>query len=304
MRKRQVSGLEITVEAASDSADDVAAADLVRDVIDRDDLEDELFDILDAVGKGFSCTEIIWDTSEGQWTVGALKWRDPRWFVFDRNDGETLRLRGPAGDEDLWSAKWIVHRAKIKSGLTIRGGLARSAAWAYLFKTFTSSDWAIFCEAFGQPLRLGKYGPNASEDDKAALLRAVSSIAADFAAIVPDGMVVDFVEASISGSIDLYERRADWLDRQVSKLVLGQTATTDAQAGGYAVGKVHDGVRDDIERADARQLAASLNRDLVIPLVSLNLGPRKNIRKSVSVGRMKRTSTIWCPMSSSWSRSA
>ncbi|MCF1433376.1 DUF935 family protein [Agrobacterium vitis] len=288
VRKRQVAGLEITVEAASDSADDVAAADLVRDVIGRDDLEDELFDILDAVGKGFSATEIIWDTSEGQWTIEALKWRDPRWFVFDRDDGETLRLRGAAGDEDLWPAKWIVHKAKIKSGLPIRGGLARSAAWAYLFKTFTATDWAIFCEAYGQPLRLGKYGLSASEKDKEVLLRAVSSIAADFAATIPESMAVEFVQAQLSGSIDLYERRADWLDRQISKLVLGQTATTDAQAGGYAVGKVHDGVRDDIERADARQLAATLNRDLVIPLVALNLGSRKKYPK-IRIGRPDET---------------
>ncbi|MGV1829707.1 DUF935 domain-containing protein [Agrobacterium vitis] len=288
VRKRQVAGLEITVEAASDSADDVAAADLVRDVIGRDDLEDELFDILDAVGKGFSATEIIWDTSEGQWTIEALKWRDPRWFVFDRDDGETLRLRGAAGDEDLWPAKWILHKAKIKSGLPIRGGLARSAAWAYLFKTFTATDWAIFCEAYGQPLRLGKYGLSASEKDKEVLLRAVSSIAADFAATIPESMAVEFVQAQLSGSIDLYERRADWLDRQISKLVLGQTATTDAQAGGYAVGKVHDGVRDDIERADARQLASTLNRDLVIPLVALNLGSRKKYPK-IRIGRPDET---------------
>jgi phage gp29-like protein len=288
VRKRQVSGLEITVESPSDDADDVAATDLVRDFIDRDDLEDELFDILDALGKSFSATEILWDTSEGQWTIDALKWRDPRWFTFDRTDGETLRLRGVSGDEDLWPAKWIVHRAKIKSGLTIRGGLARSAAWAYLFKTFTASDWSIFCEAYGQPLRLGKYGPNASKDDKEKLMQAVSSIAADFAAIVPEGMAIEFIQASLAGSLDLYERRADWLDRQITKLVLGQTATTEAQAGGYAVGKVHDGVRDDIERADARQLAATLNRDLVVPLVSLNLGPRKKYPR-IKIGRPDET---------------
>ncbi len=134
VRKRQVSGLEMTVEAASDAADDVRAADMVREVIGRDDFEDELFDILDAIGKGFSATEIIWDTSEGQWMPSVLKWRDPRWFNFDPTDRETLKLKGPGGDEDLWPAKWIIHRAKIKSGLTIRGGIARSAAWAYLFK--------------------------------------------------------------------------------------------------------------------------------------------------------------------------
>ncbi|TXI00288.1 MAG: DUF935 domain-containing protein [Rhizobium sp.] len=290
VRKRQVAGLDITVVAAGDDAQSLKDADLIRDFVDRETFEDELFDILDAVGKGFSATEIIWDTSESQWSIAELKWNDPRWFRFDRNDGETLLLRGEAGDEGLWPAKWIVHRAKIKSGLTIRGGLARSAAWAYLFKTFTVSDWAIFCEAYGQPLRVGTYGPDAKDEDKAKLLQALSNIASDFAGMIPESMAIEFIKAEISGSIDLYERRADWLDRQISKVVLGQTATTDAQAGGYAVGKVHDGVREDIERADARQLAASLNRDIVIPLVSLNNGPRKKYPK-IRIGRPDEVDT-------------
>ena len=284
VRKRQVSGLEITVEAASDSTEDVADADLVRDVITRDGFEDELFDILDAIGKGFSATEIMWDTSEGQWTIDGLKWRDPRWFRFAPEDLDTLKLRGIGGDEDIWANKWIVHRAKVKSGLTVRGGLARSAAWAFLFKTFTLKDWAVFCEAYGQPLRVGAYGPDATPEEKDKLLAAVANIGSDFAAIIPESMKIEFIKAEISGSIELYERRADWLDRQVSKLVLGQTGTTDAQAGGYAVGKVHDGVRDDIERADAKQLAATLNRDLVKPLVSVNRGPRKKYPK-ICIGR-------------------
>ncbi|MBO9419165.1 DUF935 domain-containing protein [Labrenzia sp. R4_2] len=274
-RKRQVAGLEITVEAASDAAADAAAADLIREVTERDRFRDELIDILDAVGKGFSATEILWDTSEGQWRPKAFKWRDPRWFRFDRDDPERLLLRGVQSDEPLKPFGWIVHTAKAKSGLPIRGGLARGAAWSFLFKAFTLKDWAIFSESYGQPLRLGKFGPGATEDDKQKLMQAVAGIASDYAAIVPETMAIDFIEAKLTGSLDLYERRSDWLDRQISKLVLGQTGTTDAIAGGHAVGKVHDEVRADIEEADARQLAASLNRDLVRPLIDLNLGPQK-----------------------------
>ncbi len=47
---------------------------------------------------------------------------------------------------------------------------------------------------------------------------------------------------------------------------------------------MHDGVREDIERADAKQLAATLNRDLVVPLVALNMGPRQQYPK-VRIGR-------------------
>lgn len=284
VRKRQVSGLDITVEAAGDDAISIKAADLVREVIDRDGFEDELFDILDAVGKGFSCTEIVWDTSEGQWRPKRLAWRDPRWFTFDQVDGETPLLRDIGGDAPLNPYGWIYHSAKVKSGLPIRGGIARAVAWTFLFKSFTVKDWAIFCEAYGQPLRLGKYDAAASEKDKDTLLEAVSNIGTDYAAIVPQSMSVEFVKADISGSHELYEKRADWLDRQVSKIVLGQTATTDAIAGGHAVGKTHDRVREDIERADARQLGSTLNRDLVRPVVDLNLGKQKKYPK-ISIGR-------------------
>ncbi|MCV0428829.1 MAG: DUF935 domain-containing protein [Roseibium sp.] len=283
-RKRQVSSLDITVEAASDNADDVRDADLVREAIERDVFRDELFDILDAIGKGFSATEILWDTSEGQWRPKAFKWRDPRWFRFHDDDGETLLLRTPGGDEPLKPYGWITHFGKAKSGLPIRGGLARGAAWAFLFKSFTLKDWAIFCEAYGQPLRVGKYGQGATEEDKAVLMRAVANIGADFGAIIPESMIIDFLQAKLSGTHELYEKRANWFDRQTSKLVLGQTQTTDADAGGYATASVHDGVREDIEQADSRQVSATLNRDLVRPLVSLNHGPRKKYPK-ITVGR-------------------
>lgn len=275
IRKRQVAGLEITVEAAGDDAKSVAAADTVREVITRDGFEDELIDILDAIGKGFSCTEIVWETSSKQWRPKRLAWRDPRDFTFDPIDGETPLLRGAGGvPEPLHAYGWIRHVAKAKSGLPIRGGLARAVAWTFLFKSFTTKDWAIFCEAYGQPLRLGKWGEGASEDDKSKLIEAVSSIGTDFAAVVPASMAIDFIKADISGSHELYERRADWLDRQTSKVVLGQTGTTDAIAGGHAVGRVHDKVRQDIEEADARQLAATLNRDLVRPVVDFEHGPQ------------------------------
>ncbi|MGD9476135.1 DUF935 domain-containing protein [Shinella sp. G-2] len=283
-RKLQVAGLDITVEAASDSAADVENAEMIRKFVKRDAIQTELVDILDAVGKGFSATEIIWDMSASQWEPVALKWRDPRWFRFLDDDGETPLLRDPAGDQPLAPYKWVFHQAKVKSGLPIRGGIARAVCWTFLFKSFTAKDWAIFCEAYGQPLRLGKWGEGASNEDKEILLRAVANIGVDYSAIVPASMSVEFIKADVSGSHELYEKRCDWLDRQVSKLVLGQTGTTDMTAGGYAQAKVHDGVKADIERSDARQLAATLNRDLVRPYIDLNKGPQKAY-PTISIGR-------------------
>jgi phage gp29-like protein len=312
-RKNAVSQLDLIVRAVSSAAEDQRAAQLVREMIVDGpiQLDSVLFDILDAVGKGFSATEIVWDRSGREWSPVELKWRDPRWFAFDWISGEQVLVRTlkgelekmPSGVEKQprhfggdarftgWSQteigiqpmtaplapfKFIVHFAKAKAGLPIRGGLARAAGWSYLFKNYVLKDWVTFTEVFGQPLRVGKYHPGASEQDKQALLQAVSNIGTDAAAIIPESMIIEFTEAHQSSSADLYQRFCEYLDAQVSKAVLGQTLTTEMprSGGSRAAAQVHEAVRRDILNADARRLAATLRRDLIRPVVDLNMGPQ------------------------------
>lgn len=276
-RKRSVSQIEVTVEAASDDAHDVEIADMVREWLKRDELQQEMFHILDCIAKGYSFTAIKWATSEGQYYPEALTWRDPRHFRFQRRDLATPMM---LDDDSQWVPlapfQFIYADIPAKSGLTLRSGLSRVAAWGWMFKAFTARDWAIFSQTYGQPLRIGKWKSGASEADKDTLFRAVANIAGDCAAIIPDSMAIEFVEtANVGSSSDLYEKRVDHLDRQITKAVLGQTGTTDATPGGYAVGKVQRLVQEDIERADAIALAAILNRDLIRPWVQLEYGPQK-----------------------------
>ncbi|ACF01895.1 protein of unknown function DUF935 [Rhodopseudomonas palustris TIE-1] len=300
-RKRSVSQLDITVESADDTPEGKSIADMVEAWLRRDELQFELFDILDAIGKGWSQTEIIWDTSEGQWQPKRLEWRDPRWFRPDQRDGVTPLLRIDAGDAfaqglppagpngggyaPLPPFKFISAVIRAKSGLPVRSGLARLACWSWMFKAFTQRDWAVFTQTFGQPVRVGKYPAGSSEKDKDTLFRAVANIAGDCAAIIPESMLIEFIEsANVGSSHQLYKERADWLDQQMSKAVLGQTATTDAIAGGHAVGQEHRQVQEDIETADAKALAAIINRDLVQSWVQLEHGPQK-VYPRLRIGR-------------------
>jgi len=285
-RKRSVAQIDVTVEAASEDAEDVRRADMVRTWLKRDELADDTFDILDAVGKGVSFTEIIWDTSEGQWQPTRLEWRDPRWFRFDRQTMRQPLLRGGldgmAEAEPLPAFKFIFHQVKAKSGLPVRSGIARLAAWAWMFKAFTQRDWAIFTQTYGQPVRIGRFHEGATKEDKATLFRAVANIAGDCAAIIPRSMEIEFIESkNVTAGSDLYEHRADWLDRQVSKGILGQTTTTDAVSGGHAVSQEHRKVQEDIETADCKSLSATLNRCLVRPWMDLEFGPSKGYPRIV-----------------------
>lgn len=284
-RRRSVSQLPITVKPASDSAEHKKHAALLQRWVDKRVLRASLFDMLDAIGKGLSILEIDWKYQGGDMLPNQLIWRPQRWFTFDRADGETLLLRDGAAGIPLVPHKFVIHRHKSKSGLTIRSGIARVALWAWMFKSFTTKDWAIFCQNYGQPIRIGKYGRGATEAEKDVLWRAVSGIAGDCAAIVPREMLIEFHEVgSKSSSTDMYERRADWLDRQTSKLVLGQTTTTDAVSGGHAVSQEHRLVQEDIETDDAGMVTDTLQQQLVPLIIDFNFGPQ-DVYPTLMVGR-------------------
>lgn len=283
-RKRQVAQLPVTVEAAGDDAESIRHADHVRGWLGDDVLALALPDMLDAIGKGISITEIEWDTSDGV-RPARLTWRPPQWFEVDDLSFDDPMLRQPGGNEPLEDHRFVVHRHRAKSGLTVRSGIARVASWGWMYKAFTLRDWALFTEHYGLPVPVGKYGSSASEEERDVLWRAVSGLAGAGAAIFHESMQIDYVETknTADGSA-LYQGRADWIDRQISKLVLGQTATTDAAPGSHAIGGTHRAVQEDLERHDAMLLAASLNRQVVQRMVAYTYGPQRRYPR-LRIGR-------------------
>jgi phage gp29-like protein len=174
--------------------------------------------------------------------------------------------------------KWISHRAKLKSGLVFRGGLARLVAFGHLCKSYSVKDWVAFVETYGLPLRLGRYGPDATAEDVEVLFRAVANIGTDAAAVLPLNMQIDFQQIAAGPGNDIFEKFARWCDEQTSKAVLGQTMTSD-NGSSQAQAKVHNEVRHDIAQADAKGVCGTLNRDLVKPYVDLHYGPQERYPK-------------------------
>lgn len=285
VRKRSVAQLPINVEAVSDEPAHEEHADLIRRWLKRGTLRKSLFDVLDAVGKGFSVHEIIWDSKPSHVWPAQLHYRPQRWFEADLIDRDTPRLRQNGHGEDLPPHRYLLHIHKDKSGAVIRSGIAYAAAWGWMMKRFTDHDWAQFVRAYGMPIRVGKYDGNTTEEDRDILWRAVANIGGDMAAIIPDSMKVEFVSAMQSGANpEVHARRCEYIDQQISKLVLGQTTTTDAISGGHAVSQEHREVAGDIERADALLLSSVLTEQLVPWIISLNFGPQDDY-PVISIGR-------------------
>lgn len=271
-RRLAIESIDITVESEGVPTKIV---DAVNELIEDDGFAEARGHLPDGISKGYAVVEMMWEFERGALRPVQYVDRDPRFFQLDRLTLRTLRLAvdGSIEGEQLPEAKFLRHMPRPRSGLPLRRGMARPAAWAYLIQQFTLQDWAAFSEVYGMPLRVGKYNASASASDKRTLLKAVASIANDAAAIIPAGMEIEFHEVNGTNGAAVFGGLLDYIDKQISKLVVGQTMTSD---NGSSLGqaKIHNEVRLDILRADGRQLAETINRDLIRPFVDLNFGPQ------------------------------
>ena len=263
-----------------------AAAQLDELLQEIPDFEDVLFDVTDAIGKGFACLEIEWHRVERFWLPKTITHRPQSWFVLHRGYRQELRLRthqhvdGVPG-QALQPFGWLTHVHKAKSGYLERSALFRQLVWTYLFKNYSVGDLAEFLEIYGIPLRVGKYPSSASEAEKLTLLRALAAIGHNAAGIVPEGMLMEFHDAA-TGDPKAFELMMNWCERNQSKVILGATLTSgaDGKASTNALGQIHNEVRKDLRDADVRQLNTTLTRDLVYAVAALNGlapdGPRRS----------------------------
>ena len=264
------------------SAKEKKAADYVKELLqDVPNFEDVILDALDAIGHGFACLEMEWQMLGKEWLPKEINKRPQEWFMTDLETRTQIRLRDLTMDgAALQPFGWITHIHKAKSGYLARAGLHRVLAWPFLFKNYSVRDLAEFLEIYGLPLRLGTYPNGASDDEKDTLMKAVLNIGHDAAGIIPEGLMIDFKEAA-KGQSDPFEFMVGWCERTQSKAILGGTLTSqaDGKTSTNALGEVHNEVRHDLMVSDGIQLSGTLTRDLVYPLLALNVGGIDDVRR-------------------------
>lgn len=280
-RKNAVLGLDYDVIPFSDDPRDREVADFITEALDHIlGFEEALLDLLDAIGKGISGTEIMWEIADGRVWARELCWVPQKRFTFTADTGE-LRLltdQNPVQGIELPANKFIIHKYKARSGHPSRQGVLRVVAWMYLFKNYTLKDWVAFAEVFGMPLRLGKYDPGASPEDREKLLQAVVQLGTDAAGIISRNTDIEFIETKGTGGASIYQGLANFCNAEMSKAILGQTLTTEVGSrGSYAASQTHAEVRQDLLEADCKALAETLRRDLIRPLVLFNFGPETRL---------------------------
>lgn len=148
------------------------------------------------------------------------------------------------------------------------------APWV-IYKRDSSGDWAQFSELFGMPIR--KYTYEASDPD--ALSNAVRSASEQGGSAVffcPTGTNLELIESGNNGtSCDLYDKRIDRCNAEISKTILGNTLTTESSENGtQSLGTVHAKEEDSLTRQDRDFILDILNYDMADIFAHLGIDTR------------------------------
>lgn len=214
--------------------------------------------MLYGVFYGYAVAECIWAIDGGRVALDAVKVRKQRRFRFTpKGELRLLTLERPQGESLPARKFWTFACGADNDDEPYGLGLAHWLYWPVYFKRNGIKFWLTFLEKLGMPTVKGSYPPNASEEEKSKLLSALAAIQQDSAIIVPEGMLVELVEAARTATPD-YATLMDKMNEAISKVVVGQTMTTD-DGSSQSQAEVHMDVRADLVKADSDLVCESFN---------------------------------------------
>lgn len=276
--KLATASLDWRVTPADDSGRQKAIAAFVEDVLrNMESFTQDLYELMDAEGKGFAVSEVIWQVGYDVRPVRLMN-RPQRRFQFDAvtREPKLRTMEAPYYGEPLPERKFIVHRVSSKYENPFGDALDQSLYWMWLFKHTVLKFWMNHLETRTGPIAIVKHPDSANVALKAEASAIAKSIRQSAYGRLPKSMELQFAEASgtqqTSGS---YQSFVDVCNNEMTKCVLGQVLTTEGSAGGSgsrALGEVHSDVLALRAKYSAKALAATLNTSLIRWIVDANYG--------------------------------
>lgn len=208
-------------------------------------------DILDARFWGFSLLQF---------------YKNNEWIDYDlvpRKHVEPVRRLILSRQTDIQGISWDEFSDLLFVGRDADLGLLAKAAPWVIYKRNTTADWAQFSEVFGMPIQEYIYDTD-DEDARERALQDANSIGSLATFIHGKDTELQLREAgNKTGSADVYERLVERCNSEISKLILGNTLTTESSDNGtQALGTVHKKVEESVAKADREYVLKVLNYDM------------------------------------------
>lgn len=158
----------------------------------------------------------------------------------------------------------------VEAGRPDDFGLLLQAAQYVIYKRGGRGDWADLMQLFGVPFRHAKYN---NEESRKILEEAMEAMGSSGWAVTPSDASIELVRAEgISANSSIFTDFINNCNDELSVLILGQTmTTTDSKNSGFAQGKVHGDVEEEIHKDDMQFVLRILNSRLSPVLINLGL---------------------------------
>lgn len=155
-------------------------------------------------------------------------------------------------------ADWVIEAGKPKDL-----GLYLKAATQTIPKKNMMAYWDQFGEIFGMPIRIAKTTAR-DPKDRTQIESMLSSMGAAAWGLFPDGTDIDIKETTRGDAFNVYDKRIERANSELSKGILNQTMTID-NGSSLSQSEVHLEVFENVVEKDA---------DLVRDIVNGQLLPR------------------------------
>lgn len=229
--------------------------DAVNDLVDTIGFSDMLEDIVNSKFWGYSIFEpTFWKNHEDRWEMAAnllprISYRPELGIIaHDSSSDEGINIR------EGFYAKTIMEVGKPKDL-----GLYLKAAPYQVLKRGGLGDWALFVQVFGNPI-VDATWDGFDESQRVKLLEAVQALGSGGALVRPKGTEVTLLANSSNANGDLQDKLMSFLNKEISKALLGSTETTESSSSsGYAQSKTHAGQDERKNESDIQFTRRILN---------------------------------------------
>ena len=192
----------------------------------------------------------------------------PEYGVLVRDPGGDWRQGIPYREGDI--ANWCVEVGKPRDL-----GLLLKCAPSCISKKNMLAYWDVFGEIFGMPMRIARAN-TLDAAERANLEAALDKMGAAQYIVTTDGTEIEIKESSRGDAYNVYDKRVDRCNSELSKAVLTQTMTIDSGAS-LSQSEVHLEIFNRTTEADATMCAHIINGRL-LPLMVLHGFPVKGLR--------------------------
>lgn len=140
-------------------------------------------------------------------------------------------------------------------------GLYLKAATQTIPKKNALAFWDTFAEIFGMPMRIART-TSRDRDERARLERMLRDAGLAQYMLADQGTEIEFVESSKGDAFNVYDKRIDRANSELSKLVIGQTMTIE-DGSSLSQSQTHLKVFENIVEADCDMLRDVVNNQLL-----------------------------------------